>query len=86
MKKKIGRFDGNSLLKQQGLQAENEALKERVKQLEEALLPLVKLSDAVFVDTRKDKQGVLYAFNAAEITYNDLRSAKQALNTNLLNK
>lgn len=63
-----------TLLKQQlsSLQADNERLRE-------ALLPLVNLSDAVFIDTRKDKEGVLYAFNAAEITYNDLRKAKAAL-------
>lgn len=45
----------------------------------EALLPFEKMHDEVFVDTRADKQGVLYAFNGAEVTYEDLRKLKAAI-------
>lgn len=44
-----------------------------------ALKPLAKLAEAIFVDTRRDKEGVLYSFNDAEITYQDLRNALAAL-------
>lgn len=60
----------------------NESLQQRNKELLDALQPLAKLADAVWVDTRKDKEGVLYAFNAAEITYTDLRKAKKAIEAN----
>lgn len=73
------KYDGE---KETNLQSENKRLLSLNEQLVEALKPLVNLSDAVFVDARKDKEGVLYGFNAAEITYNDLRKAKAAIEAN----
>ncbi len=53
--------------------AENESLKEKNAVLLNALKPFINLANEVFIDTRKDKEGVLYAFNNAEITYDNLR-------------
>lgn len=46
----------------------------------EALKPLTNLANEIFKVVPENKEGVLYGFNKAEITYADLRKAKELLN------
>ena len=57
---------------------EYDKLKEDNAALLDALKPFINLADEVFKEGRYERNGILYAFNKAEITFEALRAAKEA--------
>jgi hypothetical protein len=55
-----------------------EKLKKDNAALLDALKPFINLADEVFKEGRYERNGILYAFNKAEITFEALRAAKEA--------
>jgi len=57
---------------------EYDKLKKDNTALLDALKPFINLADEVFKEGRYERNGILYAFNKAEITFEALRAAKEA--------
>lgn len=58
---------------------QSDAVEGKVAELKEMIRPFVVLAYEVFKDTSLKKEGTLYAFNNAEITYKNLRDILCAL-------